>query len=558
MARFSLLILVFLFGLGGCMEEEKEFSSKQTAGEVQPPDSGGADISVVEVSQGTDAANEEDVTDAVDAAEVAADVETSSIDTEEVSDAMDAEIADEVAAEVADTSDATEVTETVDDAEVSVSDADAAVDATETQDAQDVPDVSVEDTDSVIEIAGDVSVVIDADDTSDVAADTAEVLEEVAGGDAVVDVQQDIAPDAPPDVTSQDIQGETSPDVPPPDPCLTLNCDDKNPCTLDSCSKTLGCSNAPTVVMCEDGNACTVGDVCISGTCTAGAPTKCNDGNPCTTDSCDPKFGCFFAPNSLACEDGDICTEGEKCSSGSCTAGQTKNCSDGNVCTSDACDSVKGCENKPMTGVCSDGNACTESDFCSAGSCFSGTAKACDDGNACTSNVCDQAKGCVNAPNWVFYDLEDAKLPLNWTLGGNMQVTCSFGNEFKTKCVFLVPQGAPAYTTSFAELDLDKVRASYKMGESDLNIRLWSGRFQFVNNMDTMMSSIVDGAGKNILSKVLDGATGTAVLQKFIVPKSGLLLRLMLVLTEKPLLTGPAVWGRVLIAPVECTPPVTP
>jgi hypothetical protein len=546
------------------MEEEKEFSSKQTAGEVQPPDSGGADISVAEVSQGTDAAIEEDATDAVDAvdavdaAEVAADVEIASLDTEEVSDAMDAEMVDEVAAEVADISDTTEVAETVDDAEVSVSDADAAVDATETQGAQDVPDVSVEDTDSVIEIAGDVSVVIDADDTSDVVADTAEVLEEVTGGDAVVDVQQDIAPDAPPDVTSQDIPGETSPDVPPPDPCLTLNCDDKNPCTLDSCSKTLGCSNAPTVVMCEDGNVCTVGDVCVSGTCTAGAPTKCNDGNLCTSDSCDPKFGCLFAANSLACEDGDICTEGEKCSSGSCTAGKAKNCSDGNECTSDSCDSAKGCVNMPMAVVCDDGNKCTEGDACSGGTCLSGATKTCDDGNACTSNVCDAVKGCANASNWVLYDWKDAKLAPNWTLGGNMEVTCNLLNAFKTKCVLWVPQGAPANTTSFAELDLDKVRASYKMGDGDLRIQFWWARFQFENNMDSMMSFVADIISKVIASVNLDGATGTMNLQEFVVPKAGTLLRFQLTLTEKPLLTGPAVWGKVLIAPVGCTPPATP
>jgi hypothetical protein len=156
------------------------------------------------------------------------------------------------------------------------------------------------------------------------------------------------------------------------------------------------------------------------------------------------------------------------------------------------------------------------------------------------------------------YDWKDAKLAPNWTLGGNMEVTCNLLNAFKTKCVLWVPQGAPANTTSFAELDLDKVRASYKMGDGDLRIQFWWARFQFENNMDSMMSFVADIISKVIASVNLDGATGTMNLQEFVVPKAGTLLRFQLTLTEKPLLTGPAVWGKVLIAPVGCTPPATP
>jgi hypothetical protein len=211
-----------------------------------------------------------------------------------------------------------------------------------------------------------------------------------------------------------------------------------------------------------------------------------------------------------------------------------------------------------MAVVCDDGNKCTEGDACSGGTCLSGATKTCDDGNACTSNVCDAVKGCANASNWVLYDWKDAKLAPNWTLGGNMEVTCNLLNAFKTKCVLWVPQGAPANTTSFAELDLDKVRASYKMGDGDVRIQFWWARFQFENNMDSMVSLVTDIINKIVASAKLEGVTGMINLQEFVVPKEGTSLRFQLTLTEKSLLTGPAVWGKVLIAPVGCTPPATP
>jgi len=43
---------------------------------------------------------------------------------------------------------------------------------------------------------------------------------------------------------------------------------------------------------CNDGNACTTGDVCNGGQCRGGPPPNCDDGNACTTDACDPGTGC--------------------------------------------------------------------------------------------------------------------------------------------------------------------------------------------------------------------------------------------------------------------------
>jgi hypothetical protein len=79
------------------------------------------------------------------------------------------------------------------------------------------------------------------------------------------------------------------------------------------------CSN-PTAAdgtSCSDGNACTTADTCNAGTCTGGAPPNCDDQNPCTVDSCDVATGCVNAPGNpgavcrgaaSACDSAEVCT----------------------------------------------------------------------------------------------------------------------------------------------------------------------------------------------------------------------------------------------------------
>ncbi len=75
----------------------------------------------------------------------------------------------------------------------------------------------------------------------------------------------------------------------------TLDCDDNNPCTDDSCDSVLGCQHADNTDTCDDGNACTILDACSGGAC-GGTAIVCNDSNPCTIDSCSPATGCSFVP----------------------------------------------------------------------------------------------------------------------------------------------------------------------------------------------------------------------------------------------------------------------
>lgn len=290
-------------------------------------------------------------------------------------------------------------------------------------------------------------------------------------------------------------------------------------------------------------------DLCVS--------LNCNDGNPCTTDSCDPATGCKQVnDNGKICEDGTLCTSGETCSGGSCTAGAIKNCSDGNVCTADSCDPSKGCINAAMAGSCDDGNLCTDNDVCSAGVCMVGVAKTCDDGNGCTSNVCDAVTGCVNTPNYFVYDWKDGQVPANWTLTGNMEVACNLMNSFSgQKCVMKVSQGAPAFIESTGDLDLKTIRALKNMGDGDIRIAFKWARFQSEGNQDSMTSEVLDAADKKLASSSLSGSTGTVKTEEFVVGPLGVKLRYRLALGQMALKTGPAVWGTTTVAPVGCVPP---
>ncbi len=177
-------------------------------------------------------------------------------------------------------------------------------------------------------------------------------------------------------------------------------CDDKNPCTQDTCLPASGCTQTvDDGVPCDDENPCTVGDVCGDGSFTAGKPKKCDSGQPCVDAVCDLTDGgkCAFSDTKKGsgCDDGDKCTGADVCDSGKCVGDQVS-CDDQNPCTIDACDKKSGkCANSPESGACSDGDACTVEDACQAGKCAAGKPKSCDDGQSCTADSCDKATGCV-------------------------------------------------------------------------------------------------------------------------------------------------------------------
>ncbi len=96
---------------------------------------------------------------------------------------------------------------------------------------------------------------------------------------------------------------------------------------------------------CDDHNACTSHSVCYKGECVPQVVINCNDGNPCTIDSCDPLTGCHYvyaAPGTV-CDDHNKCTIKSVCKAGHCVPVTHTNCDDHNNCTLDSCDPQKGC-----------------------------------------------------------------------------------------------------------------------------------------------------------------------------------------------------------------------
>jgi hypothetical protein len=174
-------------------------------------------------------------------------------------------------------------------------------------------------------------------------------------------------------------------------------CDDLNPCTDDSCDPQKGCVHEANELPCNDGNACTEGDLCGGGWCQPGAILDCDDDNPCTTDLCSLEQGCVHLDNASPCNDGDVCTVGDLCVAGACEPGEALDCDDGNVCTDDSCNPATGCVHEDNVLECDDGTACTDGDLCANGACVPGPVLDCDDGNSCTEDSCDAVEGCQHA-----------------------------------------------------------------------------------------------------------------------------------------------------------------
>ena len=198
--------------------------------------------------------------------------------------------------------------------------------------------------------------------------------------------------------------------------------DDDQPCTVDVCDEQDGALHYPVDGACDDGDAATVGDRCVSGVC-AGEPQACSpgtwlaeddaclpcvaegaawgeaipidDGEGCTLDACSEEAGPTHTPLEGACDDGDACTEGDACRPNGACAGTPLGCDDGVACTLDACDPASGCVHELSVAPgccasdadCDDGNPCTVSacDVISQACSWSVIEGACDDGDACTT-----------------------------------------------------------------------------------------------------------------------------------------------------------------------------
>ena len=161
-------------------------------------------------------------------------------------------------------------------------------------------------------------------------------------------------------------------------PPLVCNSNAGDACVSDSCNSGSGCVTSHTTSSCDDGDACTTSDTCSGGTCTGGGAVVCNTnaGDPCVSDGCDSGTGlCTTSHTAASCDDGDACTTGDICSFGTCSSGAPLLCNAnaGNPCIADSCNSATGCVTSFTTSACDDGNGCTSPDICSGGLCNPGS-----------------------------------------------------------------------------------------------------------------------------------------------------------------------------------------
>ncbi|MCA9517159.1 MAG: hypothetical protein KC635_19595, partial [Myxococcales bacterium] len=175
-------------------------------------------------------------------------------------------------------------------------------------------------------------------------------------------------------------------------------------CVVGACSAEAGgCVATPRAdgTSCDDGDLCTAGDRCVDGVC-GGAADACADlADGCHTATCDPATGgCAVEtlPDGATCDDGDPCTTPGTCDGGTCVAAEVT-CHDlDDVCVVGVCDAARGgCVAAPREGAiaCDDGDRCTTGDACSGGVC-AGEAVTCEGADACHDAACDGATGaCV-------------------------------------------------------------------------------------------------------------------------------------------------------------------
>ena len=163
---------------------------------------------------------------------------------------------------------------------------------------------------------------------------------------------------------------------------------------------------------CDDTDACTTGEVCGGGTCAAGVAVSCDaPADSCSSVACNPTTGACdesYADAGVGCNDGDACTVEDLCDGTGGCAGTLKDCSAfADDCNAAEC--VNGaCIPSPLDGVtCDDLDACTVDDSCTNGTCagdWNGTDPTCgcnnddsfcNDNLPCTINTCAPSGQCI-------------------------------------------------------------------------------------------------------------------------------------------------------------------
>jgi Immune inhibitor A peptidase M6 len=190
-------------------------------------------------------------------------------------------------------------------------------------------------------------------------------------------------------------------------------------CTVAVCNtgQVLGPLNTCVVVpaadgtSCDDGQFCTVSDVCMAGACVGGAQNDCGmPAVPCSDVICyEDSKTCGVTPDDdgTACTPTDLCQVSGVCMLGACN-GTPKDCSFSplNECNTVTCDSTTGmCTGTPDPTTDNNpcvlsGPLCSIDKTCLAGQCQGGKPKDCSSlDSGCTVGVCDDTTGLCGPSN---------------------------------------------------------------------------------------------------------------------------------------------------------------
>lgn len=177
------------------------------------------------------------------------------------------------------------------------------------------------------------------------------------------------------------------------------DCDDHNSCTDDACNPEGGCLSVSNRAPCPDGDLCNGEEICLDGTCTAGAPVSCSRvSSPCIEDECNPDTGRCDLPkrDGTPCPDEDLCDGSEVCASGDCVAASPVDCSAvSSPCLQRTCNPATGvCDlASPDNAPCPDDDLCNGDEVCISGVCTAGTPTVCSDVVPCHAQACNPSTG---------------------------------------------------------------------------------------------------------------------------------------------------------------------
>ncbi len=179
----------------------------------------------------------------------------------------------------------------------------------------------------------------------------------------------------------------------------TNPCDDKVPCTIDTCDEAADqCVFTPDDGQCQDDVFCNGVEVCDPEVGCQAGPNPCpDDGVPCTNDFCDETNDtCVHEPNNANCANGLFCDGMESCDA-------VLGCQDGPDPCPVKCDEAGDrCVECLTDAQCDDGLFCNGAESCNlvTGNCQAGANPCPPDKVACTVDSCDEAANqCLHVPD---------------------------------------------------------------------------------------------------------------------------------------------------------------